>query len=272
MRPKKRLGQHFLINVHAAKRIASLINPQPGDRILEIGGGRGDLTIHLVATSADITSIEFDDDMVAVLQSRFVDAANLRIIKSDILELKIDDHFTAGEIKLVGNLPYNITSPILEWIINNRARFPQAVIMIQREVAERIAAAPGKKDFGSLTIFVQLFFEVEKIFDVKPGSFLPPPKVSSSILRLTRRPHSLVDDDGFPALRRLTSACFRWRRKQLIRILRDEYPIEQSALESVLQELRIDPTIRPEQLPVATFVDLARQLSCLVLQSGHLRS
>ena len=273
MRPKKRLGQHFLINVHAAKRIASLLDPMPGDQVLEIGGGRGDLTVHLVETGADITCIEYDDDMVAVLQGRFADAANLHVIKSDILELKVDDHFgSTGEIKLVGNLPYNITSPILEWMINNRSRFQRAAIMIQREVAERLAASHGNKDFGSLTIFVQLFYEVEKIFDVKPGSFLPPPKVSSSVLILTRRSKSLVNDEEFPDLRRLTSACFRWRRKQLIRILRDEYPIRQASLESCLAGLQIDPTIRPEQLPVESFVALARQLSCLMQQSEHLSS
>ncbi|MBK7092803.1 MAG: ribosomal RNA small subunit methyltransferase A [bacterium] len=272
MRPKKRLGQHFLINIHAAKRIASLLNPQPGDRVLEIGGGRGDLTVHLVSTGADITCIEFDPDMVAVLQERFADAANLHVIKSDILELKVDDHFPVGEIKLVGNLPYNITSPILEWLVDNRDRFPQAAIMIQREVAERLAASHGNKDFGSLTIFIQLFYQVEKIFDVKPGSFLPPPKVSSSVLILTRRTKSLVEDGEFPSLRRLTSACFRWRRKQLIRILRDEYPIKQSSLESCLTELQIDPTIRPEQLPVESFVTLARRLSSLLQQSEHLLS
>lgn len=273
MRPKKRLGQHFLTNVHAAKRIASLLDPKSGDQVLEIGGGRGDLTVHLVATGADITCIEFDPDMVTILQERFVDAANLRVIKSDILELKVDDHFAgAGAIKLVGNLPYNITSPILEWLIDNRGRFPQAAIMIQREVAERIAAVPGNKVFGSLTVFVQLFYEVEKIFDVKPGSFLPPPKVSSSVLILTRKAQALVDDSSFPALRRLTSACFRWRRKQLIRILRDEYPIKQSALEPTLSGLGIDPTVRPEQLPVESFVALSRQLSCLMQQSAFLES
>lgn len=272
MRPKRRLGQHFLINVHAAKRIASLLDPQPGERVLEIGGGRGDLTVHLVATGADITCIEFDPDMVAVLQDRFAAASNLRVIRSDILELKVEAHFADGEIKLVGNLPYNITSPILEWMINNRSRFRQAAIMIQREVAERIVASHGNKDFGSLTIFVQLFYEVEKIFDVKPGSFLPPPQVSSSVLILTRRIKSLVTDEDFPALRRLTSACFRWRRKQLIRILRDEYPIKQTSLESCLTELQVDPTIRPEQLPVESFVALSWQLSSLLQQSEHLLS
>ncbi len=272
MRPKKRLGQHFLINVHAAKRIASLLDPQSGDQVLEIGGGRGDLTVHLVATGANVTCIEYDDDMVAVLHDRFAHASNLRVIKSDILQLNVEDHFPDGEIKLVGNLPYNITSPILEWMINNRIRFRQAAIMIQREVADRLAASHGNKDFGSLTIFVQLFYEVERIFDVKPGSFLPPPKVSSSVLILTRRSKSLVEDEGFPALRRLTSACFRWRRKQLIRILRDEYPIKQASLESCLTELRIDPTLRPEQLPVESFVALSRQLSFLLQQSDFLPS
>lgn len=273
MRPKKRLGQHFLINVHAAKRIAGLLELKKGDPVIEIGGGRGDLTVHLIATGADVSCVEFDPEMIATLTERFADASNLRLISGDVLELQVDDFFPAGrEIALVGNLPYNITSPILEWIINNRSRFPSVVIMIQREVAERVAASHGNKDFGSLTVFVQLFYEVEKIFDVKPGSFLPPPKVSSSVIRLSRRSNSLVSDEEFPSLRRLTAACFRWRRKQLIRILRDEYTIKQPALESMLAQLSIDPTLRPEQLPVESFVALARQLSCLLLQPEHLES
>ncbi|MGB5106066.1 MAG: 16S rRNA (adenine(1518)-N(6)/adenine(1519)-N(6))-dimethyltransferase RsmA [Candidatus Zixiibacteriota bacterium] len=273
MRPKKRLGQHFLINVHAAKRIAGMLALKPGDPVIEIGGGRGDLTVHLVATGADVTCIEFDAEMIAILQSRFAEAKNLRLVNADVLDLKVDDYFAAElEIGLVGNLPYNITSPILEWIINNRSRFPSVVIMIQREVAERVAASHGNKDFGSLTVFVQLFYAVEKIFDVKAGSFLPPPKVSSSVIRLSRRATALVSDEEFPELRRLTSACFRWRRKQLIRILRDEYSIKQPALESMLAQLEIDPTVRPEQLPVERFVALARQLSCLRLQPEHLES
>jgi 16S rRNA (adenine1518-N6/adenine1519-N6)-dimethyltransferase len=265
MRPKKRLGQHFLINVHAAQRIASLLDLTEGTRVLEIGGGRGDLTKHLVASGADVTTVEFDSDMIALLQERFSQQTNFHVIHADILKLNLRDHFAANEaIGLIGNLPYNITSPIIEWIIENRASFPCVVIMIQREVAERIAAKPGNKDFGSLTIFVQLFYEAEKIFDVKPGSFLPQPKVSSSVLRLTRRTEALVTAEQFPDLRRLTSACFRWRRKQLIRILRDEYSLGQAVLETLLQRLQIDPTLRPEQMPVETFVSLSGQLSCLM--------
>ncbi len=265
MRPKRRLGQHFLINIHAAKRIAALLDLKEGSRVLEIGGGRGDLTTHLITTNADVTTVEFDADMIALSQQRFAEATNFRIIHADILKLALNDYFAPDEeIALIGNLPYNITSPILEWMIDNRSRFPRAVIMIQREVAERVAAKPGNKDFGSLTIFIQLFYEVEKVFDVKPGSFLPPPKVSSSVLRLTRRTEALINDEHFPALRRLTAACFRWRRKQLIRILRDEYSINQLALEDALRALNIEPSVRPEQLPVESFVSLSGQLSCLM--------
>jgi 16S rRNA (adenine1518-N6/adenine1519-N6)-dimethyltransferase len=269
MRPKKRLGQHFLVNVNAARRIAAALDSDPALPILEIGGGRGDLTIHLLAGGALVTCVEFDSDMIAVLTERFTAAKNLRLLRSDILEFNLADHFDSGQqIRLVGNLPYNITSAILKWIVDNRANFPQAVIMIQSEVADRVAATPGGKDFGSLTVFVQLFFTVEKLFELKAGSFLPPPKVSSTVLKLTRRAKPLVESADFPALRRLTSACFRWRRKQLIRILRDEYSLGQPALESLLERLRIDPTLRPEQLPVESFVALSGQLSCLMKAEG----
>lgn len=268
MRPKKRLGQHFLVNVNAARRIASALDSDPILPVLEIGGGRGDLTVHLLAGGPEVTCVEFDSDMIEMLMERFAAAQNFRLLRSDILEFQLVDYFDSSQqIRLVGNLPYNITSAILEWIVDNRASFPQAVIMIQSEVADRVAAVPGGKEFGSLTVFVQLFFTVEKLFELKPGSFQPPPKVSSTVLKLTRRAKPLIEPSDFPALRRLTSACFRWRRKQLIRILRDEYSLGQAVLEGLLQKLQIDPTLRPEQLPVESFVALSGQLSCLVRDS-----
>ncbi len=268
MKPRKELGQNFLINVRAAKRIVDLLSLHPSETVLEIGGGRGDLTVHLLAAGTQVITVEYDQQLVARLRERFADQPRLEIVQGDIL--RFDAAAVLGSecaAKLVGNLPYNITSPILEWIIERRRMFPELVIMVQKEVAARIAAQPGSKNFGSLTVFVQLFYEATRAFDLRPGSFFPAPKVSSSVVHLTRRSQSLVSDADFPALRRLTAACFRWRRKQLLRILRQEYQLTPEVAEDLCRRAGIGPTQRPEQLAVTDFVALANDLECLVADS-----
>ncbi len=263
MKPRKSLGQNFLINVHAAQRIVQLLAPQPGDTIVEIGGGRGDLTVHLAATGAQIVVLELDRSLADLLVKRFADRPNLKVIATDVLQFDPASLPNFGEnVKVVGNLPYNITSPILEWLIEHRGRFPEAVIMMQKEVALRLSASPGGKDFGSLTVFVQLFYEAERVFDLKPGSFFPAPKVFSSVVHLKRRSVQLVSDQEFPDLRRLTAACFRWRRKQLLRILREEYSLSPEVVARICEDLDISVRARPEQLAVAQFVELAKLLEC----------
>lgn len=269
MRPRKELGQNFLINVRAANRIVDLLGLGPSDTVLEIGGGRGDLTVHLVATAARVISVEYDRKLAAKLRERFADQQRLEVVEGDILMFEAaallgDEH----GVKLAGNLPYNITSPILEWIIRRRTMFAELVIMVQKEVAQRIVAKPGGKDFGSLTLFVQLFYEATRAFDLRPGSFFPAPKVSSSVVHLTRRAQPLVSDADFPALRRLTAACFRWRRKQLLRILREEYQLTQEIAGHLCRRVGIEATRRPEQLAVTDFVALAKDLSCLASNSS----
>jgi 16S rRNA (adenine1518-N6/adenine1519-N6)-dimethyltransferase len=264
MRPKKSLGQNFLINANAARRIAATLELKPGEQVLEIGGGRGDLTQHLVETGAAVISVEVDPELVIRLGERFKDYTKLRVIESDILKVEPERLVVEGEtLKLVGNIPYNLTAPILEWIVDHREVFPTVALMMQKEVAERITAEPGGKEFGSLTIFVQLFYQAEKVFDLKPGSFFPKPKVNSAVVRMERLPEALVSAEEFPHLRRLTSACFRWRRKQILRILREEYALEPLAAQRVLEALTIAPTTRPEQLAIGEFVAIARRLRCV---------
>lgn len=269
MKPRKELGQNFLINVGAARRIVDLLSLHPSEAVLEIGGGRGDLTVHLLATGARVITVEYDRDLVARLRERFADQSRLEIVQGDIL--RFDPAAVSGRecaAKLVGNLPYNITSAILEWIIERRRMFPELVVMVQKEVAARIVAKPGGKNFGSLTVFVQLFYTATRAFDLRPGSFFPAPKVSSSVVHLTRREQPLVSDADFPALRRLTAACFRWRRKQLLRILREEYQLTPEIADHLCRRVGAEPTQRPEQLAVTDFVVLAKDLSCLASNSS----
>ncbi len=263
MKPKKSLGQCFLINKNAAARIASLLNLTPRDSVLEIGGGRGDLTEHLLATGAQVTVVEIDRDLVPVLKSLFGALSNFSLLESDILEVDPSTlSETTSDLKLVGNIPYHLTSPIMEWLVTNRDYFSLGVFTLQKEVADRLAASPGSKLFGSITVFVQLFYVVRKVFDLKPGSFFPPPKVMSSVVELTRLPQALIASDQMEDLRRLTRACFRWRRKQIVRILREEYTLELPVIRNILQSLSISESVRPEQLSVTDFVALSRELSC----------
>jgi 16S rRNA (adenine1518-N6/adenine1519-N6)-dimethyltransferase len=263
MKPKKSLGQCFLINKNAAMRIASLLNLTPYDRVMEIGGGRGDLTEHLLATGAQVTVVEIDKDLLPVLKSLFDALDNFTLIERDILEVDPSTlNLASTGIKLVGNIPYHLTSPIMEWLVSHRDYFTQALFTVQKEVADRLAAEPGSKLFGSITVFVQLFFSAHKVFDIKPGSFFPPPKVVSTVIELTRLPQPMIATEEMDDLRRLTRACFRWRRKQIVRILREEYSLELPATRKVLQTLSIPESARPEQLSVADFVALSRELAC----------
>lgn len=263
MKPKKNLGQCFLINKHASARIASLLELTPSDSVLEIGGGRGDLTTHLLDSGAQVTVVELDMDLIEPLHERFRDCSNFTLIGQDILTL---DPTQVGEIgqqlKLAGNIPYHLSSPIMEWLIRNRSLFDRAVFTLQKELADRIVASPGGKQFGSLTVFVQMFYQARKEFDLKPGSFFPPPKVNSAVVTLSRLDEPLAIGDELDEIRRLTRSCFRWRRKQIIRILREEYELEVATVEELLGSLQIPGSVRPEQLAVVDFVSLARKLKC----------
>jgi 16S rRNA (adenine1518-N6/adenine1519-N6)-dimethyltransferase len=264
MRPKKHLGQNFLINRNAAIRIVSHLNLKPGERVIEIGGGRGDLTCHLLETGAEVTSIEIDRGLADVLSARFTDAEHFHLIRGDILQTDPATMLPHGTMaKLVGNIPYNLTTPILEWIIEHRALFPLVVMMVQKEVAMRLAAQPGGKDFGSLTVFVQLFYDVKRIFALRPGSFFPKPTIDSAVIELRQLRESHIIDAEYKQLRRLTSACFRWRRKTIVRILREEYQLGPYAAVQLVTSLSLDPNSRPEQLAVPHFVALMRELKCV---------
>jgi 16S rRNA (adenine1518-N6/adenine1519-N6)-dimethyltransferase len=264
MRPKKHLGQNFLINRNAAIRIVSLLGLKPGQNVIEIGGGRGDLTCHLLDTGAEVTSIEIDRDLASALSGRFAEARNFHLIRGDILQTDPSTMFLPdATAKLVGNIPYNLTTPILDWVIEHRVRFPFVVLMVQKEVAARLAAQPGGKDFGSLTVFVQLFYDVRRAFILRPGSFFPKPTVDSAVIELRQLPQSHIFEEEYQFMRRLTSACFRWRRKTIVRILREEYRLEPNDAVRLVSSLSLDPNSRPEQLTVSQFVALMRELKCV---------
>jgi 16S rRNA (adenine1518-N6/adenine1519-N6)-dimethyltransferase len=256
-RPKKSFGQHFLHEKRYIERIVSAIAPQPADRVVEIGPGEGALTLPLLAVAGQLTAIELDTDLIPALQARASDVGALSIIHADVL--KVD--FTAlaqqlgvGRLRLAGNLPYYISSPILFHCVDHAAAIEDMHFMLQKEVVDRMAAAPGSKVYGRLSVMLQLACRVEPLFTVPPGAFRPPPKVDSAVVRL--RPLAAHEHhDASPLhVHAIVKAAFAQRRKTLangLKTLLDS---------SAIAHAGIDPTARAETLAPTDFVRLAQLL------------
>ncbi len=250
-RPRKRFGQHFLHDTHVIDRILQAIKPQAEDQLIEIGPGRGALTLPLLEQVRQLAIIEIDRDLIQYWQSRQL--ANLTIHASDAL--KIDycslQNDPQRKLRIVGNLPYNISTPILFHLFEHLRCIEDMHFMLQKEVVDRMCAAAGSPDYGRLSVMVQFYCEVQKLFDVGAGAFTPPPRVESSIVRL--RPHAPgkydVDQN---TLQQLVSQAFSQRRKTLRNSLKSWFSAEQ------IQTIGIDPGIRPEQLDLAAFIKLAQ--------------
>ena len=177
-RPKKRLGQHFLADDAVLLRLVDCIAPTKHDTIVEIGPGRGVLTDALLESGARVVAVEFDRDMVSHLRKNLADAERLTIVQQDFLTFQPQD-YELTHFKLVGNIPYNITSPVIDWLLQYRDRIAVAVLMVQKELAMRIAGQPGSKDWSPLSVFTQMSFVVAHCFDVPPESFRPPPRANA---------------------------------------------------------------------------------------------
>jgi 16S rRNA (adenine1518-N6/adenine1519-N6)-dimethyltransferase len=257
-RAKRRLGQHFLSDPRLLARIADALEAGPGDTVLEIGPGRGGLTGALSERAGRVIVIEKDRDLVPDLRSRF---PNIEVIEGDALE--VDWHSVAppeaGRFLVTGNIPYNITSPLLD-----KALLPprpsRIVFLVQKEVADRVAAEPGTEAYGALTIGIQAVARVERLFTVPAGAFRPAPKVDSAVLRLVPLAQPLVSDAERETFRALVVGLFGFRRKQLLRGLREFTGWNAERLAEFLNDLGFDGTARPEVLSPAQFVRLHRAL------------
>lgn len=255
MRPKKSLGQHFLRHRAILDRIVAALELPPGALVLEIGPGEGTLTERLLAAGARVTAIEKDADLVPGLQARFPE---LRLAHRDALTLDWRTAAGAGvgeSLFVAGNIPYNITSPLLDKALEP-PRPTRIVFLVQKEVADRVAASPGNSTYGALSIGVQSVAAVERLFTVPAGAFHPPPKVDSAVIRLTPLETPLVTDDRLPAFRRLVVGLFGFRRKQLLRGLRELTGWPAERLEPVLAAAGINGTQRPETVAPEGFVRL----------------
>lgn len=252
-RARKRFSQNFLHDAHYLERIVAAIDPRPGQHIVEIGPGLGALTGRLIAAAGRLRCVEIDRDLADRLRARFA-AAQLDLIEGDALELDWSALARAagGAVRVVGNLPYHISTPLLFALLPAAALIEDQHFMLQREVVDRMVAPPGGKDYGRLSVTLQLRYRVSKLFDVPPGAFSPAPQVVSSVVRMVPRPGGELPDVGFETIGRVVAAAFGQRRKTLRNAL--------SALldEPAIRAAGVDPAARAETLPPAAFVTLAR--------------
>jgi 16S rRNA (adenine1518-N6/adenine1519-N6)-dimethyltransferase len=260
-RARKRFGQNFLTDEAVIARIVSAIAPKTDDRLIEIGPGLGALTCQLIQPLTHLTVVELDRDIIPKLKERCSkqktaqnqsSLSKLTILEQDALTLDLAPLATEGPLRIAGNLPYNIATPLIFHLLEQSKYIVDMTFMLQKEVVDRLAAHPGNRDYGRLSLMVQAVAEVESLFVVPPTAFNPPPKVDSAIVRLVPRAHPLVPDDLKPLFGELVSLAFAHRRKTLQNNLKHRLPTSTIILAGV------DPGTRAEQVSLDEFIKLAR--------------
>ncbi|HEX6852398.1 MAG TPA: 16S rRNA (adenine(1518)-N(6)/adenine(1519)-N(6))-dimethyltransferase RsmA [Candidatus Polarisedimenticolaceae bacterium] len=254
--PRKRFGQNFLVDRAAIERIVRELAPTGAEPVLEIGPGMGALTEPLLAASGKLAAVEIDRDLAGALRAR-LDPARFVLIERDVLDLDLGSvaellgFAPATPLAVAGNLPYNISKPVAKRLVAQRGTVARAVLMFQKEVALRLTAEPGSRDYGPLTVLAGLAYTIERRFDLPPGAFRPAPSVVSTVTRWTPRGGTIPD--GLEAALR---ASFAQRRKTMLANLRSGLGGEGPAREA-LERAQIDPRARAEQLSPASFLRLA---------------
>lgn len=259
---KKSLGQNFLTDQDIIKKIVDALALTAADTVIEIGPGRGALTEHLIEKAGKVIAIELDRELVPFLRDKFAGYANFVVHEEDALEINFEALIgktvppaDAGgsDVKLVANLPYYISTAILQRLAEQRSSFSSLVLMFQREVVERISAKPGDSERGFLTVLIEAAFSVERLFDVPPTAFQPVPKVWSSVVCLVPKSKSIGDEESF---RDLVSAAFGQKRKTILNNLKGEFPLAGTALAAA----GIDPSRRAESLLLEEWLRLSEAI------------
>ena len=249
--PKKSLGQHFLTDHGMIDMIVLAVDPRPGDRLVEIGPGQGAITLPLLRRHGELTAIEFDRDLIVPLSHAAQDVGTLTVIHKDVLEVDFTRLAAEDKLRLVGNLPYNLSSPILFHALEHAGVVRDMHFMLQKEVVDRMAAAPGSKVYGRLSVMLQAYCTVTSLFDVPPTAFRPPPKVDSAVARLVPHAPEQVGINDHKHFADVVRAAFGQRRKTLRNALSGVCDTDQ------IEAAGLRPDLRAEQVEVAAFVRLA---------------
>lgn len=261
VRPRKRFGQHFLHDPNIIRKIIDAIQPRSHDLFVEVGPGRGAITRPLAEAVKRLDVIEIDRDLAAALKDQN-SHGNVTVYRADVMKFAFEALVQPGEkLRLAGNLPYNISSPLLFYLLDSSHLFEDIHVMLQKEVVDRITALPGNRTYGRLTVALAARCKAENLFEIQPGSFSPPPRVKSSFLRLTPLQTPKISAVLAPAFGQLVTQAFNMRRKQLSNALRGLLDANQ------IRSAGVDPSQRAEDLDVDAFIRLAE----LWLQQGSPR-
>jgi 16S rRNA (adenine1518-N6/adenine1519-N6)-dimethyltransferase len=260
--PRKRLGQHFLVDPNILNKVVRAAQVGKEDVVLEVGPGLGQMTLALADRAKKVIAVEIDERLVTILRQKVEDHPNIEVIKSDILKVDFKHLFKKETvpIKVVANLPYQISTPLLFRFVESKETFSALNLMVQKEVAERMVASPGRKEYGPLSIFIQTYADVSIQFTIKPSAFFPAPKVESALVHMVWKEKPMIETDDEEWFKRVVKACFGYRRKTLINALKHSELSLCESVESRIEEIGIDPRRRPETLTIQEFAKLAESL------------
>lgn len=249
--PKKRFGQHFLHERHFIDKIVNAINPQPDDVIVEIGPGQGVITDELKDRCRELHLIELDKDLVELLSERYKNVPHIKIHSIDVLKFQFQDHFTSP-VKLIGNLPYNISTPIVFHLLSTLPLIQEMVFMFQKEVVDRLVAEPNSSDYSRLSVMTRFYCRASHLFDVPAGAFNPPPKVMSAVIRM--KAHKLYEEIDPDLFARVVKSAFAQRRKMLRKNLQHLISSED------LSSIGLPENARAQELVMDQFIAICQKI------------
>jgi len=260
--PKKRLGQHFLVDRNIIDKVIRTAEVNKEDVILEVGPGLGEMTLGLARQAKRVIAVEIDSRLAEILKKKMSAVSNVEIIQKDIFKIDFDalSHHVKAPLKVVANLPYQISTPLLFRFIESRRYFSNLTLMLQREVVERMIAPAGVKEYGALSIFVQMVSHPSIHFFISPSAFFPRPKVESAVVHLVWREEPWIEPDGEKWFKEVVKASFSHRRKTLINSLKHSGLPLPALIKERMKATGIDPRRRPETLSIEEFIHLSEVL------------
>ncbi|MCI1269597.1 MAG: 16S rRNA (adenine(1518)-N(6)/adenine(1519)-N(6))-dimethyltransferase RsmA [Ruminococcus sp.] len=264
----KGLGQNFLINPDICPKIAEMGNAAPGNGILEIGTGFGTLTAELAKRADKVVAIEIDTRLLPILDETLCDFNNVKIINDDVMKCDIKkiitDEFAGMDVSVCANLPYYITSPIIMMLLENNLPIKSITVMVQKEAAQRLCAKVGSRESGAITVAVNYYADVKKLFSVSRGSFMPAPNVDSAVIRIDLKDTGKLDKETEDAFFKIVKYAFAQRRKTLLNSLSAKMNIDKDKLVTILESININPSVRVEQLDINQLKSLAVSLKAVI--------